>query len=40
MYIFSAIMFLVIGGTWISGLPGSLSPLVNGEFVGIPASRW
>ena len=38
MYIFSAIMFLVIGGAWISGLPGTLSPLVNGKVVGIPAS--
>ena len=38
MYIFSAIMFLVIGGTWISGLPGTLSPLVNGSVGVIPAS--
>ncbi|MCC9621112.1 ABC transporter permease [Thalassospira sp. MA62] len=38
MYIFSAIMFLVIGGTWISGLPGTLSPLVNGWVGFIPAS--
>src|SRR5690349_23789862 len=30
MYVFSAIMFLVIGGAWIAGLPGTLSPLVNG----------
>src|SRR3954466_8147049 len=38
MYIFSAIMFLVIGGAWISGLPGTLSPLVNGTVAGFPAS--
>lgn len=38
MYIFSAIMFLVIGGSWIAGLPGTLSPLVNGSVLGIPAA--
>jgi ribose/xylose/arabinose/galactoside ABC-type transport system permease subunit len=38
MYIFSAIMFLVIGGAWISGLPGTLSPMINGNVVGIPAA--
>ncbi len=38
MYIFSAVMFLVIGGAWISGLPGTLSPLVNGKVGFIPAS--
>jgi ribose/xylose/arabinose/galactoside ABC-type transport system permease subunit len=38
MYIFSAIMFLVIGGAWISGLPGTLSPLVNGWLGFLPAS--
>ncbi|WP_271898365.1 ABC transporter permease [Candidatus Phyllobacterium onerii] len=38
MYIFSAIMFIVIGGAWISGLPGTLSPLVNGTVLIIPAS--
>lgn len=38
MYIFSAIMFLVIGGAWISGLPGTFSPLINGTVVGIPAA--
>jgi ribose transport system permease protein/AI-2 transport system permease protein len=38
MYIFSAIMFIVIGGAWISGLPGTLSPLVNGTVLHIPAS--
>jgi ribose/xylose/arabinose/galactoside ABC-type transport system permease subunit len=38
MYIFSAIMFIVIGGAWISGLPGTLSPLVNGWVGIVPAS--
>lgn len=38
MYIFSAIMFLVIGGAWIAGLPGTLSPLVNGKLGFVPAS--
>ena len=38
MYLFSAIMFLVIGGAWISGLPNTLSPLVNGSIGPIPAA--
>src|SRR4051812_29357708 len=38
MYVFSAIMFLVIGGAWISGLPGTLSPMINGKVLGIPAA--
>lgn len=38
MYVFSAVMFLVIGGAWIAGLPGTLSPLVNGTLLGIPAA--
>lgn len=38
MYVFSAIMFLVIGGAWISGLPATLSPLVNGTIGFVPAS--
>lgn len=37
MYVFIAILFLVIGGVWISGLPRSLSFLVLGSFAGIPA---
>ena len=37
MYVFIAILFLVIGGTWIHGLPDTLSFLIRGEFVGIPA---
>lgn len=38
MYVFSAVMFLVIGGAWIAGLPGTLSPLVNGSVGFVPAS--
>ncbi|TCL71075.1 ABC transporter permease [Rhizobium sp. BK251] len=38
MYIFSAVMFLVIGGAWISGLPGTLSPMINGSVFSIPAA--
>jgi ribose/xylose/arabinose/galactoside ABC-type transport system permease subunit len=38
MYIFSAIMFVVIGGAWISGLPGTLSPIVNGAVFFIPSA--
>lgn len=37
MYIFIAVLFLVIGGTWISGLPGTLSFLILGEWLGLPA---
>ncbi len=40
MYIFIATLFLVIGGTWISGLPNSLSFLVRGAFLGVPAGAW
>ena len=36
MYVFIAIMFLVIGGVWISGLPNTLSFLVLGDVLGIP----
>jgi len=36
MYIFIAILFLVIGGVWISGLPNTLSFLVLGDVLGIP----
>jgi ribose/xylose/arabinose/galactoside ABC-type transport system permease subunit len=38
MYIFSAIMFIVIGGAWISGLPNTLSPLVNGAVLFVPSA--
>ncbi|MGJ8530256.1 ABC transporter permease [Maritalea sp.] len=37
MYIFTATLFIVIGGVWISGLPNSLSFLVLGSFAGIPS---
>jgi len=37
MYIYIAVLFLVIGGVWISGLPNTLSFLVLGEFAGLPA---
>lgn len=40
MYIFIAVLFLVIGGVWISGLPGSLSFLVLGELFGLPAGLY
>ncbi|MEM6889432.1 MAG: ABC transporter permease [Pseudomonadota bacterium] len=40
MYIFVAVLFLVIGGVWISGLPNTLSFLVLGEFLGLPAGVW
>lgn len=40
MYIYIAVLFLVIGGVWISGLPGTLSFLVLGEFLGLPAGVW
>ncbi len=36
MYIFIAVLFLVIGGVWISGLPGTLSFLVLGSIAGFP----
>lgn len=40
MYIYIAVLFLVIGGVWISGLPGTLSFLVLGEFAGLPSGIW
>ena len=40
MYVFIATLFLVIGGTWISGLPNTLSFLVRGAPLGIPAGAW
>lgn len=36
MYIFIAVLFIVIGGVWISGLPNTLSFLVLGDVFGIP----
>ncbi|TJZ90181.1 ABC transporter permease [Paracoccus gahaiensis] len=40
MYIFMAILFLVIGGVWISGLPNTLSFLVIGSFLGLPVGLY
>ncbi len=37
MYVWIAILFLALGGSWISGLPGSLAPLVRGSLFGIPS---
>ncbi|WP_299820328.1 ABC transporter permease [uncultured Jannaschia sp.] len=37
MYVYLAVLFLVIGGVWISGLPSSLSFLVLGDVAGIPS---
>jgi ribose transport system permease protein/AI-2 transport system permease protein len=37
MYIFIAVLFLVIGGVWISGLPNTLSFLVLGDLGGVPS---
>ena len=37
MYIFLAVLFLVIGGRWIAGLPDGLSFLIRGSVLGIPA---
>lgn len=37
MYIYIAVLFLVIGGVWISGLPNTLSFLVLGSFLGLPS---
>jgi ribose transport system permease protein/AI-2 transport system permease protein len=40
MYIYIAVLFLVIGGVWISGLPGTLSFLVLGELFGLPVGLY
>lgn len=40
MYIYLAVLLLVIGGVWISGLPSSLSFLVLGDLLGLPAGVW
>lgn len=37
MYIFIAVLYLVIGGTWIHGLPNTLSFLIRGQVFGVPA---
>lgn len=38
LYVFGAIVFLTVGTTWITGLPESLSPLVQGRLLGVPAA--
>ena len=40
MYVFIATLFLVIGGTWISGLPNTLAFLIRGAALGIPVAAW
>jgi len=40
MYIFIAVLFLVIGGVWISGLPNTLSFLVTGSWLGLPSGLY
>lgn len=37
MYVFIAVLYLVIGGTWIHGLPNTLSFLIRGDLFGVPA---
>lgn len=37
MYIYLAALFLIIGGRWIAGLPGTLSPLIRGDVFGVPS---
>lgn len=37
MYIWLAVLFLVIGGRWIAGLPGTFSFLIRGEVLGVPS---
>jgi ribose/xylose/arabinose/galactoside ABC-type transport system permease subunit len=34
--IYRAAIFLLLGGSWISGLPNTLAPLVNSEIFGVP----
>lgn len=38
MYIWIATVFLVLGGSWITGLPSTLTPLVRGSMLGIPSA--
>ena len=38
MYIWIATVFLVLGGSWIAGLPSTLTPLVRGSLFGIPSA--
>src|ERR1700722_1170353 len=34
--VYRAAIFLLLGGSWISGLPNTLAPLVNSAVLGIP----
>ncbi|MBV9274209.1 MAG: ABC transporter permease, partial [Verrucomicrobia bacterium] len=34
--VYRAAIFLLLGGSWISGLPDTLSPVVNGSIAGAP----
>jgi ribose transport system permease protein/AI-2 transport system permease protein len=38
MYIWLATVFLVLGGSWLAGLPSTLTPLVRGSLLGIPSA--
>jgi AI-2 transport system permease protein len=34
--VYQSAIFLLLGGSWISGLPNTLGPVVNSSFFGIP----
>src|ERR1700757_313394 len=34
--VYRAAIFLLLGGSWISGLPNALAPLVNSAIFGVP----
>src|ERR1700758_5235464 len=34
--LYRAAIFLLLGGSWISGLPNTLAPFVNGAILGMP----
>lgn len=34
--VYRAAIFLILGGRWISGLPGILDPIVNSQILGVP----
>src|SRR5215469_2857907 len=36
--VYRAAMFLLLGGSWISGLPDTLSPVVNRSIAGVPVT--
>src|SRR5580692_10649030 len=37
--VYRAAIFLLLGGSWISGLPNTLAPLVNSAVFGVPSLR-